>query len=186
MFGATATSTPDETVQLPLVLVVDVDGVVKNFNPQWTSVGDEASTVANDEVIVSQRCEQVVEFAAQLLAESIARVIEDERSKTSRRSAGFLSNFTVVAPQLASPVAVEVGFDAAASGAFGMGITAVLIPPPNPPPNPSWPPAAGLLSSPGVPLEPQADSMAQDRQLTVHNAPTMLRILRVMTSPKRV
>jgi hypothetical protein len=73
------------------------------LRPQFKSLEEEVSTLPSEEIIVAQRCEQVVEPVRQLLEESIAWPIDEDRSSTNRRSAGFFSSLLWVDPQFASP-----------------------------------------------------------------------------------
>jgi hypothetical protein len=135
------TSTPLETPQLstpkpPLPPAPVVEGDEKNLSPQFKSLDEEVSTLPSEEVIVAHRCEQVVEPAEQLLEESIASPIEEERSSTKRRSAGFFSSLLCVDPQFASPdagTAVLSGSAASAGAVDASGSTKT-----GPPAAPPW------------------------------------------------
>jgi hypothetical protein len=114
--------------------------------------------------MVVQRCEQVVDPAAQLSAESNALVIEEERSNTSNRSAGFFVSELVLAPQ----------FEVLDAGA------AVVVPEPLPPPVPLMPGPEPPLSRLGpVPFDPSEEL---EPQATMTNAITVL----VTSEPARM
>jgi hypothetical protein len=130
-------------------------GVEKNFSPQLSSVDDDDKTVASDEVMVAQRCEQVALPTAQLLPEFIAWVMEVERSSTKSRSAGLFSSLLWTAPQFASPVAGLLSSMASSRMTGASGNTKPAAPPAPPaPPRAVSPPAPTFVeSAPAPPAE---------------------------------
>jgi hypothetical protein len=107
------------------------------------------STFPSDETTVAHRCEQVVEVAGQLFVESMAQVMEVERSSTSRRSAGFFCSLLWMAPQFTSPEAVTVSgrTSSKTTAASGRGGNELPVVPP-------WPGPALPLAPDGLPVVP--------------------------------